>query len=1604
MNISSESGCHPRIWLVLLTALLFAPFAGVAAPANVTVTIPQVTLDNNWLLDTDSANDTIRFGVTVGLSRNQPAAFARTIPVTFRTRLRVVGTTTSVGSADTTVNVLVPGVVAALPVAVNLEFDPTVVLSEDLNYEIVVSVLHNDDPPGGAIQTDHTVINGPHSFGHFDGSLSLGGLSGTMFSFSSAPVKLAADQSWRLFIQSGLLAGGAPFNSGAPATASIDVLRNDATGAATLTTGSVNVTPPPGPLNVNGWVVGLGPVLINSAGMFAQSFTLMLPPGTGWRLNDLNPATTEMLNPVFSSEGVVLNLGANFQPSGGATGAFNAPRQFVDERLAVGFSGTGWQWDLFHLRLPQPATRFFRAWYFDQWKDPGVKGELPDSNDGFWDRLNASASGDLLIAPGMTGGFNTTLTFANGVFSTHFPHGFVAHTGGSLQLVNSQPLSAQSSFPLATVTMITYRGCRPEDAPHTLPDPATREGFQVGPRPLRFTAQGSLWSEGLPVADPNPLDDFIITRRAASGTDPDTGLPVHQTDNYVANNIQILVPGPVVAAADGFDRTDDSNNTVDEPGEQPAEFNPARWLLTGLRPAAGDVLEHPGTTDYFAGAGDYAGANFRGFAGLHGISRVGGGQLGPYQLDTCQKLYARASGVSGRWVADAATLPPSVQVGGPDPFTMTINEWAFQLIGNQPQFEHSQVAGGLTLPYPADFSLAFDQIEFKCCGALDRMSLAGGEAVRQLAYWQQSRIAIQSARFVSAAACSMDDSGLELAVRARANGFPAELDGVLIFRGNGRMTTGKETALAASALHVPSASPFAGDYHIEPVRHAYYNDPPISPAADEGWINVAGMVALPYFEAMETHAQIHGIENPPFDPDVIPGMQGGWSANNQTYFSSIEFDNVHRGLPPAFDEPVPYLTSNNETYLPRAEKTWFGIIPFDFPVSYDALTRTFRSLEKKKINVIIAEADADVPRLNGREAAIEFGATFGLSLNNIFANALELATGEIMEGFGNLSVGAAFTDIDAGLDELDSLLSQQVDGALDVALSPIFDNAFIQAAANVLKTTQDTAGALEKIEFNLTLQSLIAEAVAGNVTDRLGPLGDGLQGMRAFLAPGEEAQVGGFMQQAMDFLNLPEGFDLLSVPELIQLAGIEAGPMRERLEELRSRMQELRELVQNVTGLDGELDGLLTGANVEFAGLQMDVQDSLEDYFETVSLDPGSFSVEEIEARIRAEVKARIYALPVMSQVQNVLRFRFYHLDHLVKQVLASALDQINEAITEAVAEVVDLDGTLGELTGVGNYLQAASLRGEAVITGQDLTYLSLRAHTVIHTQPIAIALDPFFEYQQLYSDGAAACDPALVPAMFNRITMGATVAPANVPFGNVNITLSTQFSFTDGGKLIGLKGNLETLTDGLSLQPVNFDRMSATLAVSANQGAANFEFYLAAEAEATLFGSSGPVQLPFSNYTMHGGLFVGRTCTNLPYAAWAPQLIQDQLTPPFIGVIASVNGKFPFYDVGCLLKVKAGAGVGAFGFLQSDPADYSNFNFGVGGFLRGEVSGEFLCLLSGSGAVELSGSATQDGASLLGKIETDLELGPCPFCIKVDSDFGVTLDTSSNPALSVDF
>ncbi len=1456
--------------ITLCSALLPPAILTASGPVEIEVSPPSIAVGEMWLLDTDPSRDALEVSVDVLVSRDQPLGEPRDIPFLIEVRLTEdLPDGVAVGSAAQQLLVDVPPVVNDMQLLVSLSVKPDRILSEEHGYILQVAVFHNADHPSGEFTQDHIVEDGPHDIAHYSGTLHFGSVETTVKAFSAAPEKLAAPGAWRIAVAEGELANGTPFSNGPPpSTPQLEIARNDSDGRASVVDGAVLVEPDDPGFSVNGWTGRLGRVSMDADGLEAVSFVLDLPEGSGWRRAEPDTEWPRTLNPVFFAAGESLVVDQDLQPSQPVAGTLPFAYEFVDERQAVGFVGTQWSWNLDSLRIATPETRFLRQWHYDQWKS--FKGDLPDTNDGYFDQLLANALTDLHIRPGMDGGFSVELGLSDGEFFTHFPHGYVRHLGGVIRLENSVPDPEESGMNGAFTAVVSHTGCRAGDDPHEAPDPATREAVAVGPTTLRFTAHGSLWTEGMPLTSLQGATVPIV-RRAAAGQDPDSGLPVHETANYAGQDVQILVPGALVPAAQDL----------------PGALNPVRWLYAGVRTDEDDALEYPGTSAYLAGNGDYAGVNFRHFAGLTGTSRIGGAILGPYQLDSCQKVYARFSGVTGSWAAEAGDLPPAIEIGGPDPFLFVFDLWAFQLIGNEPQFDYGAIAGSVSLPYPADFTLAFDSIEFHCCGNLDRLSLSGENTVRSLAYWGNARIDIQSARFVSADACSMKDSCLELHVLALANGFPNDLDGILLFRGNGRMTTGLDAPHPASALHVPNGSPFMGDYRITPVRHAYYNNPPAHVGAGgsgpgDGFISVAGHLGLPFFDAMEAHAILFGMENPPTgNPDIIPGLRRGWTVAGQTFFNNTDFDAEHRGLPPEFDAWIEYTTSHDEALLTMARRTWFGKIPFNFPVLFDPPTRHFHSVEKKEIDIIIAQAEADVPRLNHRQAAIDFGITIGLSLNNLFSDVLALATGKLVGGFADLVLGSSLEDLGTGLDELDTLLSLQVRDALGDPIVSAFDGP-IATAAQQLKQGADVQSALGHIDFGASVQEEIASATAVFVTGKLGPISEGLAGIRAFLAPGEENQIGEFMQVAMGFIDLPPGFDSFSIDELIELAELTDGPLRDRLDEIRNRMEELRELVENISGLGDQLEDLFTGANTDFTGLQTTVRFSLEDYFEMVHADLGAFTQAEIETRIRNEVEDLFWALPVTHEVQNVLRSRFYHFDHLIQQVVSSALDQLNRAITDIVAEAVDLDGLLNDLTGFTGYVQAISLKGEAVITGDDLTYLSLKGRTTIQTEPVPLDFHPFYEYRQLHSDGANGCDPNAQPALFNRITMGATVAPARMPVGEVSVTISSQFSFTGDGEIIGFMGGFEFLQEGLTMQPVNFDRISALLNIGADgPDFGGFEFYLAAEGNATIFANNSPIQSPWSNFKLHGGIFLGRTCTDAPYAAWAPGHVVNNLAGP---------------------------------------------------------------------------------------------------------------------------
>jgi hypothetical protein len=153
-----------------------------------------------------------------------------------------------------------------------------------------------------------------------------------------------------------------------------------------------------------------------------------------------------------------------------------------------------------------------------------------------------------------------------------------------MRIENSRVVPAESQLNDALVHILYGKGCRSPGDPSGLPEP--QQAVRMTVAALQFTPQAGLWAEG-PLTTPaqNPIVENHLEIGLANGT------PTHETDAFAT--LRYYMPGTWVPHADGFDRSDDGNALTDEPGEDPQEFNPARYLLSGLRADLGFGLEHP---------------------------------------------------------------------------------------------------------------------------------------------------------------------------------------------------------------------------------------------------------------------------------------------------------------------------------------------------------------------------------------------------------------------------------------------------------------------------------------------------------------------------------------------------------------------------------------------------------------------------------------------------------------------------------------------------------------------------------------------------------------------------------------------------------------------------------------------------------------------------------------------------------------------------------------------------------------------------------------------------------------------------------------------------
>ena len=165
--------------------------------------------------------------------------------------------------------------------------------------------------------------------------------------------------------------------------------------------------------------------------------------------------------------------------------------------------------------------------------------------------------------------------------------------------------------------------------------------------------------------------------------------------------------------------------------------------------------------------------------------------------------------------------------------------------------------------------------------------------------------------------------------------------------------------------------------------------------------------------------------------------------------------------------------------------------------------------------------------------------------------------------------------------------------------------------------------------------------------------------------------------------------------------------------------------------------------------------------------------------------------------------------------------------------------------------------------------------------------------------------------------------------------------------RISGIEGSL--ILANVKFTKIKFSKLGAGVGVGANP---DF-YYFWGEANAA-----------FSGNTLDGGVLVGKTRDLAPLKKVDKDVAAMIRRPRIDGIYARLDGSYSILNVGCLLRVNIGAGVGGW-FFWDGPV--------LGGKIKGYVFGKVLCVVSARGDITLVGTASAAGYSVSDLLAADL-------------------------------
>jgi hypothetical protein len=822
-------------------------------------------------------------------------------------------------------------------------------------------------------------------------------------------------------------------------------------------------------------------------------------------------------------------------------------------------------------------------------------------------------------------------------------------------------------------------------------------------------------------------------------------------------------------------------------------------------------------------------------------------------------------------------------------------------------------------------------------------------------------------------------------------------------------------------------------YTFMPNQGAYFNDDPTGDG--EGFWSLFGKLDVPFFDDMKVHVQTRCgyVSAGSVAPETVSGIyiMGGWPSHGWTEagldpFASTTFDQSNQGHGGGAVTLASYRDQTTESYLPRAQKLWLGVVNFDYGLKWSNTAFNFTGFAPVTNDLLVLTTEHNLEYLDAEHASITFGVQYSglpeISISNMVFNAVDDATG-VSSAMITAAGDKVFDSLSHGVDELGAMLSDQVEDLIGDTVKNLTDpviNDLLDQAQKEIKNLNATGDGLTVTEVKNLVDARFrnvgntmttelnklantigtANSMIKNVDDRLAKVQQAISAVisvvtidpntGATLALADQASGllqnvdigGGEMQKAVFMAVATQLIDVLQsalnssavgdkLNELLASLDPQLEAVRTALTQVNSFITDVRAQLSAASDFGLELQTIVANASAQISTAITTAGNYAEQVLNALTLEDRAqidSLLEDLRSQIAQTLTDAIFGSQFVADIQEAIKERIYDLQSAFNSAVDTAFAALNRMIRSALSEVLaglddKINGMLGD---VNQYCGSGSLTGYAHINGDSLDELRIDGNFQIKV-PDDMTLAAYLEVKELHSDGPAGCTSP-TGGDVTEVTIGALDIPlgwVGVSGDSLHADLGVKFALdSTSGYPIGLGGSFELTQGTISFETFKITDIGASVMFGA------VENYLAAH-----------ISMEFGEYAMSGGVFFGHSCTIDPLEAIDPLVASVLTMPSFTGVYCYGEATFPIYGTGtCLFNISGKAGAGVFYFTEGPT---------YGGRLTMGVYGEALCAVEIGGDVSLVGLKSGDSYAFAGTGHVYGKAGPCPVCIEADLNVG---------------